>query len=130
MTLGKWPDWSHLGQILRADSYQNEDEGTAYTNHLKHTTAIPFHIFISWLKHYVPSWKAASSIPDEVTAFFYWPNPSSCIMALGSTQPLTETRTRNFPGGKGRPAHKADILTAICETTVQKMLGPRRLTAL
>jgi hypothetical protein len=35
-------------------------------------------------------------------------------MALGSTQPLTEMSTRNFPGGKGRPARKAD-LTAICK---------------
>jgi hypothetical protein len=36
-------------------------------------------------------------------------------MALGSTQPLTEMSTRNFPGGKGRPALKADNLTALCE---------------
>jgi hypothetical protein len=34
-------------------------------------------------------------------------------MALGSTQPLTEMSTRNLPGGKGRPACKADNLTAI-----------------
>jgi hypothetical protein len=31
-------------------------------------------------------------------------------MALGSTQPLTEMSTRNLPGGKGRPASKADKL--------------------
>jgi hypothetical protein len=31
---------------------------------------------------------------------FNWPNPSCCNMALGSTQPLTEMRTRNLPGGK------------------------------
>jgi hypothetical protein len=37
-------------------------------------------------------------------------------MALGSTQPLTEISTRNLPGGKGRPAHKADNLIAICES--------------
>jgi hypothetical protein len=36
-------------------------------------------------------------------------------MALGSTQPLTEISTRNLPKGKGRPARKADNLTAICE---------------
>jgi hypothetical protein len=34
-------------------------------------------------------------------------------MALESTQPLTEMKTRNLPGGKGRPARKAH-LTAIC----------------
>jgi hypothetical protein len=39
-------------------------------------------------------------------------------MALGSTQPLTEMSTRNLSEGKGRPARKADNLTAICEPTV------------
>jgi hypothetical protein len=39
-------------------------------------------------------------------------------MALGSTQPLTEMSNRNLPGGKGRPARKADNLTAICEPIV------------
>jgi hypothetical protein len=33
-------------------------------------------------------------------------------------QPLTEMSTRNLPGGKGRPARKADDLTAICEPIV------------
>jgi hypothetical protein len=36
-------------------------------------------------------------------------------MALGSTHPVTEMSTRKIPGGKGRPARKADNLTAICE---------------
>jgi hypothetical protein len=51
-------------------------------------------------------------------------------MALGSTQPLTETNAKNLPGGKGQPARKADNLTAICEPTVLKMWEPRRLTTL
>jgi hypothetical protein len=59
----------------------------------------------------------AGSSPDEVY-FFNWPNPSSRTMALGSTQPLTEMSTRNLSGGKGRPARKADNLTAICEPIV------------
>jgi hypothetical protein len=42
--------------------------------------------------------------------------------ALVSTQPVTEMSTRNLPKVKGRPAPKADNLTAICE--------PRRLTTL
>jgi hypothetical protein len=50
--------------------------------------------------------------------FFNWPNPSSRTMALGSTQPLTKMSIRNLPGGKGRPARKADNLTAICELIV------------
>jgi hypothetical protein len=39
-------------------------------------------------------------------------------MALGSTKPLTEMSTGNLPGGKGRPARKADNLTANCEKIV------------
>jgi hypothetical protein len=48
------------------------------------------------------------------------PNPSGRIMALGSTQPLTEMSTRNLKknkpgaGGKGQPARRADNLAAIC----------------
>jgi hypothetical protein len=51
-------------------------------------------------------------------------------MALGSTQPLTEMNTRNLPGGKGRPARKADNLKAVCEPIFYKMSEPRRLTTL
>jgi hypothetical protein len=57
-------------------------------------------------------------------------NPSSCTMVLGLTQPLTETSTRNFPGGKGRWAHQADNLTAICKPTVYIMREPLCLTTL
>jgi hypothetical protein len=39
-------------------------------------------------------------------------------MALASIQPLTEMSIVNLPEGKGRPAHKADNLTAICELIV------------
>jgi hypothetical protein len=39
-------------------------------------------------------------------------------MTLGSTQPLTEMSTRNIPGGEGRPARKADNLTAIYEAII------------
>jgi hypothetical protein len=52
----------------------------------------------SWLRHYATSRKVAGSNPDEVD-FFNWPNPSSCTMALGSTQSLTEMSTRKIPGG-------------------------------
>jgi hypothetical protein len=56
-------------------------------------------------------------IPDEVD-FFNLPNPSSRTMALGPTQPLTEMSTRNLPGGKKRPAPRADNLAAIYEPNV------------
>jgi hypothetical protein len=76
-------------------------------------------IVVVWLLEalcYKP--EGPGSIPDEVIGFFNWPNPSSCAMALGSTQPLTEMSTRNLPGGKGRPAHGANNLTAIFKPTV------------
>jgi hypothetical protein len=60
----------------------------------------------------------AGSIPDGVIGLFSWPNPSSRIMTLGSTQPLTEMSARNLPGDKGGPARKADNLTAICEPII------------
>jgi hypothetical protein len=56
--------------------------------------------------------------PMRLLDFFSWPNASSHTVALGSTQPVTEMNTKNLPGGKGRPACKADNLTAICEPTV------------
>jgi hypothetical protein len=39
-------------------------------------------------------------------------------MDMGSTQPLTEKSTSNLTRDKGRPARKADNLTAICEPIV------------
>jgi hypothetical protein len=41
-------------------------------------------------------------------------NPPSRTMALGSNQPLIEMNTKNLPEANGRPACKADNLTAIC----------------
>jgi hypothetical protein len=55
---------------------------------------------------------------DEVV-FFNWPNLSSRTMVLASTQPLNRNEyTRNIPGGKERPASKADNLTAICKPII------------
>jgi hypothetical protein len=74
--------------------------------------------------------KVAGSILDEIIGLLNWLYPSSRTMALGSTQSLTEMSTRNLPGGKGWPAHKADNLTAICGPSVYKMWEHRRLTTL
>jgi hypothetical protein len=82
------------------------------------------------LSHYATSQKVGGSFPDEVITFFNWPTPSSRNKTLGSTQPLTDMSTRNFPGGKGQQARKADNFTAICEPIVLKMWEPRRLTPL
>jgi hypothetical protein len=57
-------------------------------------------------------------IPDEVDFFFNLPNSSRRTTALGSTQPLTEMSTWNRPGGKKRPARRADNLAAIYEPNV------------
>jgi hypothetical protein len=56
--------------------------------------------------------------PKMSLDFFNLPNPSSRITTLGSTRPQTEMSTRNLSGSKGRPARKADILTAICKPIV------------
>jgi hypothetical protein len=70
------------------------------------------------LKLYATRRKVAVSIPDEVIDFFFnLRNPSSRTMTLGSTQPLTESSTKNFSGRggvKGGRRVKADNLT-ICE---------------
>jgi hypothetical protein len=69
------------------------------------------------LRHYATSSKVAGSNRDEAD-FFNLANPSGRTMDLGSTQPLTGMSIRNLPMDKGRPAHKADKLTAISEPSV------------
>jgi hypothetical protein len=56
-------------------------------------------------------------VPDEVDVFNL-PNPSSRTMTPGSTQPLTKMSTRNLPGGKKRPARRAENLAAVCKPNV------------
>jgi hypothetical protein len=41
----------------------------------------------------------AGSIPDGVIGIFQWQNPAVRIMALGSTQPLTEMSARCISWG-------------------------------
>jgi hypothetical protein len=69
------------------------------------------------VRHNATSQKDVDSIPNEVTGFFNWPNPSIHT-------------TRNLPGGKGQPVRKADNLTAICELSVYKMWEPGCLSTL
>jgi hypothetical protein len=66
---------------------------------------------------------------DEMD-FFGLPNPSSRTVILGSTQLLTEVSTRNLPGGKKRPALKAENLAAISEPNVWKMWESKPLNTL
>jgi hypothetical protein len=69
-------------------------------------------------RHYVTSLEVAGTISHEIIGFFNLSNPYKRTMALGSTQSLTEMSTRNLPWDKGRPARKADNLTAICKRIV------------
>jgi hypothetical protein len=59
-------------------------------------------------------WLTASAM----TRPFNLPNTSSLTVALGSTQFLTKMRARNLPGGKKRPARRADNHAAICVPNV------------
>ena len=52
-----------------------------------------------WLRCCATNRKVAGSIPDGVIGIFHWHNPSDRSMALGSTQPLTEMRTRSISWG-------------------------------
>jgi hypothetical protein len=53
----------------------------------------------SWSRHYATSRKVAGSIPDGVGGIFHCPNLSSRNVALGTSQPLTEMRSRNVSWG-------------------------------
>jgi hypothetical protein len=69
--------------------------------------------YFSWLSNYTTSWKVAGSNHDEIIGFFFnLPNPSSRTMASNRNE------YRNILGGKGRPARRADNLTAIYEPIV------------
>jgi hypothetical protein len=48
---------------------------------------------------------------DDVFEFFNLPNPSSRIVVLGLTEPLTEMGTRNLSGGKALPEPSVRRLT-------------------
>jgi hypothetical protein len=54
---------------------------------------------VAQLTHCATRRNVAGSIPDGVTEIFHWHNRFGRTMALGSTQPLTEMRTRNISWG-------------------------------
>jgi hypothetical protein len=69
----------------------------------------------SWLRHCTTSQKVTGLIPDGVTGIFHWLIPSSCTMALGLTQPLTEICARGiFFGGKGGWCRRLTTLPPSC----------------
>jgi hypothetical protein len=71
-----------------------------------------------WLRHHAVSRKVAVSIRDKFSGFLIWSESSNSTMTLRLTQPPTEMSTRNLPGSEGRPVHKVDNFTAICELIV------------
>jgi hypothetical protein len=52
------------------------------------------------------------------------------LIIPGSTQHITEMKTRNRPGNKRRPSRIRDNLIAVCEPVVEKLSEFRRLTNL
>jgi hypothetical protein len=119
--------WFSLRRIHLLQIHQGPD--IAFFNY-KNTFANMLTIFIgrsmrlrSWLGHCATSRKVVVSISDEVIEFFIWPNSSSRTIDMGLALPLTERRTRDLPGCKGRLACKADNLTAICESRLSIKYG-------
>jgi hypothetical protein len=83
----------------------------------------------SWLRH--SAFACVNPWWGHRISFFNLPNPFSCTMALGFTQPLTYMSSRNIPGRikRGRGS-KADKFDAICYSTVYETWHPRHLTTL
>jgi hypothetical protein len=76
--------------------------------------------WLSWLGHYATGRDVADSNSD-VSGFFYWPNPCSSTVALGSNISLTEVSIRTLHGDKGRK------LCRICGILdVSQLYGPSR----
>ena len=71
----------------------------AFIISFRHFVYDRFTQWCSWLRHCAKDWKVAGSIPDSVIVICLWNNPPDRIMALGSTQPLTEMSTRNISLG-------------------------------
>jgi hypothetical protein len=84
----------------------------------------------SWLRSCATSRNVSGSNPDYSLALFSVIKSFQLHIVLGFTQPLPEMSTRNIPGGKARPAYKADNLTAICEPIMYKAWHYQNLTTL
>jgi hypothetical protein len=58
------------------------------TNVLRYSVSAPFHLLPTFRPSEALVYKCGH--PNKIIGFFSWPNPSHSIMALGSTQPVTE----------------------------------------
>jgi hypothetical protein len=57
-------------------------------------------------------------VPDEVDFFSIYLILPAALRPCGRLSLLTKMSTRNLPGGKKRPARRADSLAAICVPNV------------
>jgi hypothetical protein len=65
-------------------------------------TCVSVDLGLQWrssLRHCATNRQVAGSLPNGATGYFHWHNPFVRTTALGSTQPLTETSTRNLSWG-------------------------------
>jgi hypothetical protein len=74
---------------------RNRKEGCVYVFHMIFSGA---HGSVIGSGTMLQAGKLAGSTPDETIGFFNCPNPSSRIMALGSTQPLAEISSWGVKG--------------------------------
>jgi hypothetical protein len=56
---------------------------------------------IAGLRYSATNQKVVDSNPDDVIGYFNGPNPLSCTISVGETQPLIELSTRNLSGSRG-----------------------------
>jgi hypothetical protein len=103
--------------VLTACSHSTEynRNGSHCIGGWREQTAIQLSLSTNWSRHCATKQQVAGSIPDGVSGFSHWHNPVSCIMALGSTQPLTEMSTRNISWGvKAAGAYGWQPTTRMC----------------
>jgi hypothetical protein len=70
-----------------------------------------------------------SRVRFPMRSLFSGPSSFNRSMTMESTQHLIEMSTKNFPGDKGRPAPKANNITAVSRLS-SKCGEPRRLATL
>jgi hypothetical protein len=90
--------WAHMPwdwQEVRQGKYTKHKTQQNIKEFLDTCVGKMAEVTISRIKLLILMGLVAGSIPDGVTGIFQWLNPSGRIVALGSTQPLTDMSTRN-----------------------------------
>ena len=76
--------------LLRLRNLQSAGNLVGHSSLLTQCIASNFYVedkrWRSWLRHCATDRKVAGSIPYDVNGIFHWRNPSSCTMAVRSTQ--------------------------------------------